>query len=226
MPKTVAVVEEEEALAEVLQRDLEREGFDVEVYGRGDDAWEGIQSSPPDAIVLDLSLPGLDGPEVTRRVRGDGRLTSVPIVMLATKADGVDGEERSELGADEYVIRPFSAREVVLRVKAMLRRAGSSKPGPKWLEAGPIRMDPEARRAEIGGNLVYLTPTEFNLLHVLLERAGHAQSRGRLLSEVWGYADDVDSRTVDTHIRRLRKKLGTESTRIQTVIGVGYKLRL
>jgi two-component system phosphate regulon response regulator PhoB len=136
-----------------------------------------------------------------------------------------------ELGADDYITKPFSPREVVLRVKAVLRRTeppagrdGGTGARP-WLEAGKVRLSPEGHRTTIDGDEVYLTPTEFNLLRVLLERVGRTQTRGALLSEVWGYADDVDSRTVDTHIRRLRKKLGDERSRIETVIGVGYKLK-
>jgi len=231
MPKTVAVVEDEAALAEVLQYNLERAGFGVRVYGRGDDAWVGLQDEPPDVIVLDLMLPGLDGLEVTRLVRRHELLSGVPILMLTAKAEEVDRIVGLELGADDYITKPFSPREVVLRVKAVLRRTGppAGRDGGTgarpWLEAGKIRLDPEGHRTTIDGDEVYLTPTEFNLLRVLLERVGRTQTRGALLSEVWGYADDVDSRTVDTHIRRLRKKLGDERSRIETVIGVGYKLK-
>ena len=232
MTKTVAVVEDEVALAEVLQYNLERSGFAVQVYGRGDEAWEGMQASPPDVIVLDLMLPGLDGLEVTRLIRRHDHLSGVPILMLTAKAEEIDRIVGLELGADDYITKPFSPREVVLRVKAVLRRTGppeaASQDGEgsrEWLEAGEIRLDSDGHRTLVGGEEVYLTPTEFNLLRVLLERAGRTQTRGGLLSEVWGYADDVDSRTVDTHIRRLRKKLGGEASRIETVIGVGYKLK-
>ena len=223
--KRIYVVEDEPDIAEVLKFNLEKADFDVEVLRRGDTALEAIRRQPPDLIVLDLMLPGLDGLEVTRVLKRDPATSRIPLVMLTAKGEEVDRIVGLELGADDYIPKPFSPREVVLRIKAVLRRhAGEEEPG-ETLEAGAIRLDASAHRAESRGKEVQLTATEFRLLKVLLERQGRVQTRSRLLSDVWGYAEDVDSRTVDTHVRRLRRKLGAEADRIETVIGVGYRLR-
>ena len=223
--KRIYVVEDEPDIAEVLKFNLEKAEFDVEVLRRGDTALEAIRRQPPDLIVLDLMLPGLDGLEVTRVLKRDPATSRIPLVMLTAKGEEVDRIVGLELGADDYIPKPFSPREVVLRIKAVLRRhAGEEEPG-ETLSAGAIRLDASAHRAEARGKEVQLTATEFRLLKVLLERQGRVQTRSRLLSDVWGYAEDVDSRTVDTHVRRLRRKLGPEADRIETVIGVGYRLR-
>ncbi len=222
----IAIVEDEEDIAEVLQYNLAREGFQVEVHGRGDTAWEALRRKPPDLVLLDLMLPGLDGLELARLLRRDPATAGVPIVMLTAKGEEIDRIVGLELGADDYISKPFSPRETLLRIKAVLRRrqaepAANGKP----IELGAIRLDPAAHRLEVRGKDVPLTATEFRLLHVLLERRGRVQTRSALLADVWGYAEDVDSRTVDTHIRRLRRKLGAESDRIETVIGVGYRIK-
>jgi len=231
----VAVVEDEAALAEVLQYNLERAGFTADVYARGDTALEGLRARPPDVVLLDLMLPGLDGLELARILKRDERTARIPILVLTAKGEEVDRIVGLELGADDYITKPFSPREVVLRVKAVLRRArppesavaaaAAGEPPTAWLEAGGLRLDPEGHRLFVGDDEVTLTPIEFRLLHFLLERKGRAQSRAQLLADIWGYSEDVDSRTVDTHVRRLRKKLGDEGNRVETVIGVGYRLR-
>jgi two-component system phosphate regulon response regulator PhoB len=222
----IAIVEDEEDIAEVLQYNLAREGYLVEVHGRGDSAWEALRRKPPDLVVLDLMLPGLDGLELARLLRRDPLTAAVPIVMLTAKGEEVDRIVGLELGADDYISKPFSPRETLLRIKAVLRRR-QVEPAPdgKPIELGSIRLDPGAHRLEVRGKDIPLTATEFRLLQVLLERRGRVQTRAALLADVWGYAEDVDSRTVDTHIRRLRRKLGPESDRIETVIGVGYRLK-
>jgi two-component system phosphate regulon response regulator PhoB len=226
----IAVVEDETALLEVLQYNLERAGFSTDVYQRGDLALEGLRSRPPDLVLLDLMLPGLDGLELARILKRDERTAQIPILVLTAKSEEVDRIVGLELGADDYITKPFSPREVVLRVKAVLRRArGPETPAAPelstWLEAGELRLDPDGHRVFVGDREVTLTPTEFRLLHFLLERKGRAQNRTQLLADIWGYSEDVDSRTVDTHVRRLRKKLGTEGTRVETVTGIGYRLR-
>ena len=220
----IYVVEDEPDIAEVLQFNLEKAGFGVEVLRRGDGALEAIRRQPPDLIVLDLMLPGLDGLELTRLLKRDPATARVPLVMLTAKGEEVDRIVGLELGADDYIPKPFSPREVVLRIKAVLRRHSGEDAGDV-IEAGGLRLDASAHRVEARGKEVILTATEFRLLKVLLERQGRVQTRSRLLSDVWGYAEDVDSRTVDTHVRRLRRKLGAEADRIETVIGVGYRLR-
>ncbi len=226
----IALVEDEPDIAEVLRYNLVREGFEVEVSSRGDHALESIRQRVPQLVLLDLMLPGLDGLELTRALKRDPLTAAVPVVMLTAKSEEVDRIVGLELGADDYIAKPFSPREVVLRVKAVLRRAKKSQavqPAEvgETLEVGKLRLDLAGHRLEVGKAEVQLTATEFRLLHVLIERAGRVQTRARLLSDVWGYADDVDSRTVDTHIRRLRRKLGGEADRIETVIGVGYRFR-
>ncbi|HEV8629968.1 MAG TPA: response regulator [Thermoanaerobaculia bacterium] len=224
MPARIAVVEDEPDLAEVVRYNLAREGFHVEVHGRGDTALEAIRRRPPDLIVLDLMLPGLDGLELTRALKRDPATSRIPLVMLTARSEEVDRVVGLELGADDYISKPFSPRELTLRIKAVLRR-GDGAAAPAVLEAGEIRLDASTHEAQLAGRPLQLTATEFRLLQLLLERRGRVQSRAQLLSEVWGYAQDVDSRTVDTHVRRLRRKLGGEAERVETVIGVGYRLR-
>jgi two-component system phosphate regulon response regulator PhoB len=225
----IAVVEDEPDIAEVLSYNLEREGFEVVSLERGDAALMAIREQPPDLILLDLMLPGMDGLEITRALKANPATAEVPLLMLTARTEEVDRIVGLELGADDYITKPFSPREVVLRVKAVLRRAAQAAAGgedgaQEALEIGGIRLDLAAHRLEVDGEEVPLTATEFRLLRVLMERAGRVQTRARLLADVWGYTEDVDSRTVDTHIRRLRRKLEGEAGRIETVIGVGYRL--
>ncbi|HVS02214.1 MAG TPA: response regulator [Thermoanaerobaculia bacterium] len=224
----IAIVEDETALVDVLQYNLERGGFEVVTFTRGDEAWEGLRASPPDLVLLDLMLPGLDGLELARLLKREAATSQVPVLMLTARSEEVDRIVGLELGADDYITKPFSPREVMLRIKAVLRRTRQRAPAgepPRWLEAGGIRLSPDGHQAFVGDAEIGLTPTEFRLLHLLLDRQGRTQTRSTLLSDVWGYSEDVDSRTVDTHIRRLRKKLGPEAERVETVIGVGYRLR-
>ncbi len=224
--KRILVVEDEPDIAEVLQFSLDRAGFAVDIERRGDTALEAIRKQPPDLIVLDLMLPGLDGLEVTRMLKRDPATARLPLVMLTAKGEEVDRIVGLELGADDYIPKPFSPREVVLRIKAVRRRrGGEAGGGDDHVESGDIRLDSGAHRVEVRGEEIVLTATEFRLLRVLMERQGRVQTRSRLLTDVWGYSEDVDSRTVDTHVRRLRRKLGAEADRIETVIGVGYRLR-
>ncbi|KAB2956072.1 MAG: response regulator [Thermoanaerobaculia bacterium] len=221
----ILVVEDEPDLAEVLQFNLEKAGFAVELERRGDGALEAIRRRAPDLLVLDLMLPGLDGLELTRVLKRDPATARIPLVMLTARGEEVDRIVGLELGADDYIPKPFSPREVVLRIKAVLRRRDGEAAGGERLDSGDIRLDLGAHRAAVRGREIQLTATEFRLLKVLIERQGRVQTRSRLLTDVWGYAEDVDSRTVDTHVRRLRRKLGPEADRIETVIGVGYRLR-
>jgi two-component system phosphate regulon response regulator PhoB len=222
----ILLVEDEPDIAEVLQYNLEKEGFDVELARRGDSGLEAIRREVPDLILLDLMLPGLDGLELTRLLKRDPATAHLPIVMLTARSEEVDRIVGLELGADDYISKPFSPREVVLRVKAVLRRLQPEETAAsEVLQVGGIELDISGHQLRLGGKEVPLTATEFRLLRLLMERNGRVQTRGQLLSDVWGYAEDIDSRTVDTHIRRLRRKLGPEADRIETVIGVGYRLR-
>ncbi|HEV3455567.1 MAG TPA: response regulator [Thermoanaerobaculia bacterium] len=221
----ILVIEDEPDIAEVLQYNLEKEGFDVETARRGDTGFDAVRRDNPDLILLDLMLPGIDGLELTRMLKRDPLTSRLPIVMLTARGEEVDRIVGLELGADDYISKPFSPREVVLRVKAVLRRFQQEESAAELIELGGIELDISGHQLRVRGKEVPLTATEFRLLRLLLERSGRVQTRGQLLSDVWGYAEDIDSRTVDTHIRRLRRKLGPEAERIETVIGVGYRLR-
>jgi len=221
----LVVVEDESDIAEVLHYNLTKEGFDVEVHSRGDAALEAIRANPPSLVLLDLMLPGMDGLEIMRMLRRESATSTLPVIMITAKGEDVDRIVGLELGADDYITKPFSPREVVLRVKGLLRRR-ETKTGEddEILETGAIRLDIAGHRLEIAGVETPVTATEFRLLRELMANAGRVQTRDRLLTVVWGYAQEVDSRTVDTHVRRLRKKLGDEAGRIETVVGVGYRL--
>jgi two-component system phosphate regulon response regulator PhoB len=221
----ILVIEDEPDIAEVLQYNLEKEGFEVETARRGDTGFDAVRRDSPDLVLLDLLLPGIDGLELTRMLKRDPTTSRLPIVMLTARGEEVDRIVGLELGADDYISKPFSPREVVLRVKAVLRRFQQEESAAELIELGGIELDISAHQLRVRGREVPLTATEFRLLRLLLERCGRVQTRAQLLSDVWGYAEDIDSRTVDTHIRRLRRKLGAEAERIETVIGVGYRLR-
>ena len=221
----IVVVEDEPDILEILRYNLEREGYAVDSYTRGDEALEAIQRRPPDLLLLDLMLPGLDGLEVTRTLKRGTATAQIPLIMLTAKNEEIDRIVGLELGADDYLAKPFSPREIVLRVKAVLRRGESSSETQEQILVGDLQLDVPAHRFFVGGEEVDVTATEFRLMRVLMERAGRVQTREQLLSDVWNYADNVDSRTVDTHVRRMRKKLGTEASRIETVIGLGYRLK-
>ncbi len=222
----ILIVEDEQSIAEVLEYNLEKEGFSVELDYRGDTALDSIRSNPPDLILLDLMLPGLDGLEVCRMMKRDARTASIPLVILTAKGEEVDRIVGLELGADDYISKPFSPREVVLRIKAVLRRSEArDRDDSDTLEIGELLLDVPGHRLLLQGEEIPLTATEFRLLRILMERSNRVQTREKLLTDVWKYSEEVDSRTVDTHIRRLRRKLGPEADRIETVIGVGYRMR-
>jgi len=224
MTHRVLVVDDDQTVAEVVARYLEREGLDVETTGDGLAALEAAAERPPDLVVLDLMLPGLDGFEVCRRLR---ETSAVPIVMLTARGDEDDRVVGLDRGADDYVAKPFSPRELVARVKATLRRAATpqSLQSPQILSAGTIRLDLRAREATRGGVLLSLTALEFDLLAFLMGHPRAAFRREELLDKVWGFATG-DTSTVTVHIRRLREKIEpnpASPTHIRTVWGVGYR---
>ncbi len=221
----ILLIEDEPDIAEVLQYNLEKEGFQVDLARRGDTGLEMVRKEHPDLILLDLMLPGVDGLEVTRLLKRDPATAHLPIMMLTARGEEVDRIVGLELGADDYISKPFSPRELILRIKAVLRRLQHEETAAERLELGGIELDISGHQLRVQGKEMPLTATEFRLLRLLMERSGRVQTRGQLLSDVWGYAEDIDSRTVDTHIRRLRRKLGPEADRIETVIGVGYRMR-
>ena len=225
MPADVLIVEDEPDIRNLIVHHLTRDGFRCRTAGSGAEALARVRVAAPDLVVLDLMLPEMTGLEVCRRLRADPTTAGVPIIMLTAKTDEVDRIVGLEMGADDYVAKPFSPKELVARVRAVLRRA---RPGEatRPLAAGTVRLDTSRHVVTVGGRPVELTPKEFDLLHALLEAGGRVLSREHLLNRVWGYAraDEIESRTVDVHIRRLRSKLGAEERRIATIKGVGYRL--
>ena len=213
----VLVVEDETAIADVMRMYLERAGYRVEVVGDGAVALDLIRSRRPDAVVLDIGLPSMDGIEVCRRLRGAGDWT--PLLFVTARDDEVDRVVGLELGADDYVTKPFSPRELVARINGVLRRGAVA--ADAVLVAGDVRVEPATRRVYVGPREVHLTVTEFDLLAHLLGRPGRVLTREQLLSDVWGYASAAGTRTVDVHIAQLRAKLG-EASPVRTVRGVGY----
>jgi len=223
MARCILVVDDEPDLLELVRFNLDRAGFRVETAASGGEALARLRRSPPDLLVLDLMLPDLSGEEVCRRVRADPRLAGLPVIMLTAKSEEVDRVVGFELGADDYVTKPFSPRELVLRVKALLRRSHEAAASSVPLERGPLRLDPERHRCAVKGEEVELTAKEFQLLEVLMRRPGRVMTREKLLDEVWGSDIAVTSRTIDTHLKRLREKLGVAADLIQTVRGLGYR---
>ena len=229
MAPFVVVVEDEADILDLITYNLEKSGFRVAGFEEGESALRAIGTSPPDLIVLDLMLPGMDGLDVCRHLKQDGATREIPILMLTAKAEEVDRIVGLELGAEDYLTKPFSPRELVLRIQAILRRTRSgtehSSGTDTRMRFGRLILDPEAHTASVDGRPVELTATEFKLLVTLAERRGRVQSREDLLNEVWGYEYGGYGRTVDTHIRRLREKLGPASEWVETVRGVGYRFK-
>jgi len=227
MAREVLVVEDEPDIRRLVVLHLERDGFRCRTAANGLDALREAKADVPDLVVLDLMLPGIDGLEVCRRLRSDASTAGVPIIMLTAKSDEVDRVVGLEVGADDYVAKPFSPKELVARVRAVLRRSRPSQP-TRVLAAGPVTLDPERHAVTLGGRALQLTPKEFDLLQALLEAAGRVLSREYLLNHVWGYAraDEIESRTVDVHVRRLRAKLGDAGSRIATIKSVGYRFEV
>jgi len=218
------VVEDEPDIRRLIVLHLERDGFRCRTASNGPEALREARAVVPDLVVLDLMLPELDGLEVCRQLRRDASTAAVPIIMLTAKSDEVDRVVGLEIGADDYVSKPFSPKELVARVRAVLRRA-RPEPAPRVLAQSAITLDPSRHLVTLHGRRLELTPKEFDLLHALLDAAGRVLSREHLLNRVWGYAraDEIESRTVDVHVRRLRAKLGDAGTRITTVKSVGYR---
>ena len=222
MRHTILVVDDEPDIVEIIQYNLEKSGFDVIVAADGPAALEKARDETPDLIVLDLMLPGLEGTDVCRILKQDERTRSIPILMLTAKSEEIDRIIGLELGADDYVVKPFSPREIALRIRNILRRRTEPETsGPA--RAGPLVIDVEGHHVSVSGRSVSLTATEFKLLVILYQRRGRVQSREELLDVVWGYDYMGYGRTVDAHIKRLREKLGEASGLVETVRGVGYR---
>ncbi len=215
--RTIAVIEDEESIAAAVAARLRSEGYRVETAGDGFAGVSLCEELRPDLVVLDLMLPGLDGLEVCRRIQRD---RAVPVLMLTARDSETDLVVGLEVGADDYLTKPFSARELVARVRAILRRSELPSATGSRIQVGDVEIDGGTRRVRVGGAEVHLTPTEFDLLHYLAERPDRVVTREELLEQVWGYAVAMGLRTVDSHVRSLRRKLGADL--IRTVHGVGY----
>jgi two-component system phosphate regulon response regulator PhoB len=219
----ILIVEDEEPLSLLLRYNLEAEGYTVEVVARGDDADTRLRERVPDLVLLDWMLPGLSGIELCRRLRQRPDTKRLPIIMLTARGEESERVRGLATGADDYVVKPFSVPELVARVRALLRRASPERVA-EMLEAGDIALDRETRRVRRAGRELHLGPTEFRMLEFLMEKPGRVFTRAQLLDGVWGHDSEIDERTVDVHVGRLRKAINRprEKDPIRTVRGAGY----
>jgi two-component system, OmpR family, phosphate regulon response regulator PhoB len=220
----ILIIEDEQDVVDMLTLNLKKAGgFTITTAPDGASGLKKAREELPALIILDLMLPKMPGLEVCKILKNDGATRHIPIIMLTAKAEEVDRIVGLEIGADDYVTKPFSPREIVLRIKAIMRRGKGDAPEEK-MTLGPITVDPARHHVTVDGKEVRLTSVEYKLLSMLMLRRGRVQSRDRLLNEVWGYESLIDTRTVDTHVRRLRKKLGKAADAIETVRGFGYRI--
>ncbi|HPS67693.1 MAG TPA: response regulator transcription factor [Holophaga sp.] len=218
----ILVIEDEPDLQRVLAYNLRLAGHAATAALRGEEGLRLARSQPPDLVLLDLMLPDLPGTEVCKALKSEEATRHVPILILTAKGEEIDRVLGFELGADDYVTKPFSVRELLLRIQAILRRTIPAEPGA-CIRAGGLSIDPGAYRVRVEGTEVQLTAMEFKLLVTLYERRNRVQTRAALLEDVWGIQADTETRTVDTHVKRLREKLGSAGNCIETLRGVGYR---
>ncbi|MDP8258849.1 MAG: response regulator transcription factor [Candidatus Aadella gelida] len=219
----ILIVEDDKNISKLIKYNLEKEGFRCMVSFDGEDAIKTLDKNPADLIILDIMLPGIDGLEVCRRVKQNKKLSNMPIIMLTAKGEEVDKIVGFELGADDYMVKPFSPRELILRIKAILKRLKPAVIEKDLLKAGKLTVDLSRHKVTSDKKEIELTNMEFKLLVILMQRMGRVQSRETLLDDVWDIASEVTTRTVDTHIKRLREKLGESGDLIETIRGVGYR---
>jgi two-component system phosphate regulon response regulator PhoB len=219
----ILVIDDEPDVIELVAFNLKQAGFDVVTATDGAEALRKARSTQPSLVVLDLMLPQIDGLEVCKLLRRDPLTAAIPILMLTAKASEVDRILGLELGAEDYVTKPFSPRELVLRIRKLLERGAKPTPKRERLVCGELVIDTPRHLVSFRGKRIELTPLEFRLLCVLAERVGRVQSRDQLLQDVWKYDNVIDTRTVDTHVRRLREKLGPAAKHLDTVRGIGYR---
>jgi two-component system phosphate regulon response regulator PhoB len=222
---SILIVEDDEDIVELLAFNLQSAGFAAETARDGYEGLAKARRNPPAAVILDLMLPGLDGFEVCKELKRDPKTASAPIIMLTARGEEVDRIVGLELGADDYVVKPFSPRELVLRLRSVLKRHAPEPEKRQVLARDGLSVDMAAHRVSLDGVEVALTATEFKLLAELFQSAGRVLTRDRLLNSVWGYEFEGYARTVDTHVRRLRQKLGHFADMIETVRGVGYRFK-
>ena len=220
------IIEDEPDIRETLSYNFKKEGFKVEVAANGSDALTLCKNFDPDVLILDLMLPDMSGLDVCKKIKNSIDFKDTSIIMLTAKGEEVDRILGFELGADDYVTKPFSVRELILRVKVILKKSSPLNGSDSRLSVGPLKLDFSAHEVSLNGVEIILTALEFKLLKHLAQRRGRVQTRDQLLGDVWGYSSEITTRTVDTHIKRLREKLGPDSDFIQTIRGVGYRLNI
>jgi two-component system phosphate regulon response regulator PhoB len=220
----VLIVDDEPDLVRVIDFNLRNEGFSTTLCRNGEEALAALKRQVPDLVILDLMLPDLSGLEVCRQIRQNPKASSVPVIMLTAKGEEIDRVVGFQLGADDYVTKPFSVRELALRVRAVLRRSGSDPRTDGKSKIGAVELDLSAHRCFVGGTEIPLTALEFRLLSTFIGRVGRVLSREQLLEQVWEVTSELQTRTVDTHVKRLREKLGGAGDMIETVRGVGYRM--
>ena len=223
--KSVLIIEDEKDIVDLIEYHLKQSGFWVTSAMDGSAGLERARKKRPSLIILDLMLPGMDGKDICRSLKSNPVTQAIPILMLTAKAEETDRLIGFELGADDYVTKPFSPKELVLRVKAILRRKEVDREGEKVIQIGDLLIDIDRHHVSIKKSPIDLTSTEFKLLVELASRKGRVQTREHLLDKVWGYTYEGYARTVDTHIRRLREKMGPLGDSIETIRGVGYRFR-
>ncbi len=224
----ILIIEDDENIARLVSYNLEEAGFVCKIASTAIKGLNAIQEENFDLVILDIMLPGgMDGFEICRKIRQNISDNSLAIIILTAKGEEIDRIIGLELGADDYIVKPFSPRELVLRVKAVLRRRSNDNKevGDNILNIDGIRMDVDRHIVEVDGKQINLTSMEFKLLHILLKRKGRVQSRERLLQDVWNMDADVNTRTIDTHVKRLRQKLGEKGYLLETVRGFGYRIK-
>ena len=225
MKEKILIVEDDKHILKLIKFNLEKADYECTAVSTGEKAIDTLKRQAVDLIILDIMLPGIDGLEVCREIKERQNLKSIPIIMLTAKGEEVDRIVGLELGADDYMTKPFSPRELILRIKAILKRGKPELIKKDILSAGGIAVDIPKHRVTTNGKAIDLTQMEFKLLVTLMERRGRVQTRDRLLSDVWSMDTGVDTRTIDTHIKRLREKLGKPGRLIETVRGMGYKMK-
>jgi DNA-binding response OmpR family regulator len=228
MPARILVVDDDKQIVRLVKTYLEQAGYSVLTASDGENALRIIRRERPDLVVLDLMLPERDGWEITRILRSDETLAAIPILMLTARIEDTDKILGLELGADDYMTKPFNPREVVARVRALLRRVRGNVALPRVLQIGGVRLDADRHTVSVDGNEIEVTPTEFEILRALMENANHAFTRGELIEKALGYSYEGLERTVDSHVKNLRKKIEPDPGHpqyIETVFGVGYRFR-
>jgi two-component system phosphate regulon response regulator PhoB len=224
MAAKILIIDDESDVADLVAMNLKAEGYKTITADNGESGLAKAKDEEPQLIVLDLMLPKMSGLEVCKALKRESATSRIPIIMLTAKSDEVDRIVGLELGADDYVTKPFSPRELLLRIQSVLRRSSTGGEKQERIKVGDIVLDHSRHEVLVKNEKIELTATEFRLLAILMERRGRVQTRDRLLNDVWGYESVIDTRTVDTHIRRLREKLGPVADYVETVRGVGYRM--